>query len=108
MPNGMPYSKEDYLALSQDYQNARYKIRRTGIIMIVIGVIILLVGLIVGVVISTTGLKRVIPGLIIGFVFGILGATLGADGESGSERKIKNLGEEYYRYYISNIHYGDQ
>lgn len=99
-PNGMPFSKDDYLAFSKEYQAERKalvkKYNTLQIVLILIGV--LCAGVFIPVMITAS------PGA--GIVFLIAGLTLMAVGASfkpKGDRKLIELQEKYYTDYIRSF-----
>lgn len=99
-PDGMPYSKDDYLALSKEYQAERDKIARSkntsGCLFVIIGVIA--AGLAFPIMFTVSS--------ALGIVFLIAGAICliaGGLAKPQGDKRINELQEKYYSEYINSI-----
>ena len=106
-------SKDDYLALSQDYQQEKEILRKKGRNKLIIGMILMVIGILVApfILIPIT-FDSGMSGLA---VFGIcmlivlVGVVTAATGHLGTKRKIKDSGVRYYQQYASgqSLHCGN-
>lgn len=100
-PNGLPYSKEDFLALSKEYQEERNKIIRTNntkdCLFVIIGII--LAGIAMPVMI---GAQNVVVGLLF-LVAGAIILIFGGLTKPKGDKRIVELQEKYYSDYIKRM-----
>ena len=100
-PDGTPYSKEDYSALSNEYKSQRDKIVRShntlGCVFMIIGMIFAGIWLPINLVTHNTALSLIILGI------GIVCLVIGGLQKPFGDKKINSLQEQSYTNYINNL-----